>query len=508
MEFIIPLTDIYNDNDNDNDINTPLTITNNNIEYNNNNNNNNEYNNDEINNINDIISISKLNDFSIEKNSKNNIKKTTKKIPKIKNIIYFSYIEYFEDIKDKLSRYKLVELKEIAKIYKLKNLRTKNEYITKIHNHFIKIKNAIIIQKICRGFFVRYFFKINGGMLSFNNRNQCVNDSDFYTLEPLSEIDFCEFFRITDNKNFSYGFNIKSLITMYKKNGSINNPYNRNSISIEIIQNIFSYYQLLCILFKDNALEEDRDNSILATKIPRKQQINSLFISRQYFGNHHTNNTNNRIEMSPSTDHHTNIYSSLTTTTPTTTTIQLYRPQYISQITSLITPNIRPERTHILNTEDTNNIFERLEELRHKMLELRRMSFETRVNELFMYIDQLGNYTVSEWFLNLSKREYYIFYSQLRELWVYRGEIPSNVKILICPLGDPFIESSTIIRKPYNEITDIEICNCCLNVIENMILTSLDTEYRRIGCLHVLTALTVVSIPARIQYGYLYDSII
>jgi hypothetical protein len=156
---------------------------------------------------------------------------------------------------------------------------------------------------------------------------------------------------------------------------------------------------------------------------------------------------------------------------------------------------------------DTNEIDEtiELENIRNKITLFKQQPLNTRINELFMYIDQLGNYTNSTWFSELNKRKYYLFYSQLRELWTFRAEIPSNIKNKICPLGDPFLQSSAIFRKPYDQITDDEICKGCLDVIENIIMTSLDIEYRKIGCLHVLTALTVVSLNSRIQYGYLFD---
>ena len=163
----------------------------------------------------------------------------------------FNHIEFFKEIKDNLVSYKLTELKEIAKYNKIKGAKTKPEYMAKIHDFFTKTLNAVKIQKVCRGFFVRLFFNVKGGM---ENISRCVNENDFYTLEPLNDIHFTKFFIIKETNNesntFYYGFNILSLITMYRKNESILNPYNRQSLPIETIQNIFTHYQLLFLLFK------------------------------------------------------------------------------------------------------------------------------------------------------------------------------------------------------------------------------------------------------------------
>jgi hypothetical protein len=187
---------------------------------------------------------------------------------------------------------------------------------------------------------------------------------------------------------------------------------------------------------------------------------------------------------------------------------------YSSTPTTLRTPPTpaTPQTYYIHPTPSTSEQYNSNEDViqrtRQQLSELRQRPLLSRINEIFMYIDQLGNYTNANWFSSLTKRKYQIFYSQLRELWIYRGELPSQIKQIICPLGDPFIDSAPIFAKPYDQITDEEMCDACLNVIENIIMTSFDVEYRKIGCLHVLTALTVICQSAREQYRYLFESIV
>jgi hypothetical protein len=122
-----------------------------------------------------------------------------------------------------------------------------------------------------------------------------------------------------------------------------------------------------------------------------------------------------------------------------------------------------------------------------------------------MEIDQLGNYTDSTWFSTLGKRNFYLLYFTLEEIWSFRGHIPMAIKSKICPLGNPFLNIP--IRLRYDEFTEEEMCLFCLHVMENIILTSVDIENRKLGAFHVLTALTVHSLPARNTMMWLYESI-
>ena len=429
-----------------------------------------------------------------------------------------------------MNDYKLTELREIAKYNKIKGAKSKQEYIQKINEHFLKICNIIKIQKICRGFLVRYFFKIKGGFNSLTTINLCVNETDFYTLDPINEIDYFELFIFKEeppqeqsfqgpvqeaiqeyskpcqnhqnNNSFYYGFNVKSLISMYKKNGTIINPYNRKSLPIETIQNIFSHYLLLLLLFKEHTSCDNSIDNIIKFKVPTKKQIRNLF-------NSDTSSDSNEIQLveldMTNTPARTIINTILNSVIGQNIDVDILRPIEVDtlDVETYVIRNFQLE-PFIVDTNENNETIE-LENMRNKMRLFKQQPLNTRINELFMYIDQLGNYTDSTWFSELNKRKYYLFYSQLRELWTFRAEIPSNIKNKICPLGDPFLQSSAIFRKPYDQITDDEICRGCLDVIENIIMTSLDVEYRKIGCLHVLTALTVVSLNSRIQYGYLFD---
>jgi len=421
---------------------------------------------------------------------------------KTSRLTTFNYIEYFKEIKEQLVNYKLTELKEIAKYNKIKGTKTKQEYITKIHEHFVKIKCIVKIQSICRGFFVRLFFKVKG---SLKNRNKCVNDTDFYTLEPLDEIEFTNFFiireinkceNVTETYNsFYYGFNIHSLITMYRKNNTFLNPYNRQKLNINTIQNIFTHYHLLLLFFKNDfcCKEKDTIDNIIKFKIPTKHQIYYLFDKKEYIprniqSTRNSLNSNNEIITTP--------IQSPRLAPPTHTPRE-------NETMSIEVGNLEPIDSITNNGENERIV---IENIRNTITIFKRQPVNTRINELFIYIDQLGNYTNAMWFSGLNKYRFYGLYSQLKELWTFQAQIPNEIKNKICPLGDPFNDSIATYRKPYEQITIDEMRLACLDVIENIIMTSTDIEYRKIGCLHVLTALTIISTECRIQYRFLFEA--
>ena len=61
-----------------------------------------------------------------------------------------------------------------------------------------------------------------------------------------------------------------------------------------------------------------------------------------------------------------------------------------------------------------------------------------------------------------------------------------------------------------NDLTDLTVEQLkarCLCVMEDMIYTGVDIEFKTLGALHVLTVLTVVSREARINMPWLYESL-
>jgi len=156
---------------------------------------------------------------------------------------------YNEIIKTDLNKSKLPELKSFAKSLHLKVSGTKADLAARIRECLTMTANVIKIQRNVRRFFVSKWFKLKG------TSKGCVNESDFYTLEPLDEIPYLLFFQHTDQKH-NYGFNLKSLFTMTVKNNNNNkfeNPYNRDNMK-PAENKIVEIVKLTNLLFPANEL--------------------------------------------------------------------------------------------------------------------------------------------------------------------------------------------------------------------------------------------------------------
>ena len=78
----------------------------------------------------------------------------------------------------------------------------------------------------------------------------------------------------------------------------------------------------------------------------------------------------------------------------------------------------------------------------------------------------------------------------------------------ICPYFNPFYEGVNNINIRHNNIRDLEaLKKTCITIMENFIYTGINDEYKQLGAILVLTALTSVSNEAREQMPWLYESL-
>jgi len=314
---------------------------------------------------------------------------------------------------------------------------TKKVLYEKLKHFFEQQRLAIIIQKTARRYLTKVVLDLIGPAKF--NRKLCVNDSDFYTMEPLTNIPFDNFYSYKDKENFIYGFELSSLIQYIKvkeKSGEMRrmkNPYNRDSMKREIPK-IYKLHHLIRVI---NGTTPKRE---LPTRIQTRPRSSS---------------------------HHNDLRS----------------------------------RTLSIGIDSNYNHALMLETIR----EMRSKSNEQRTRELFIVIDQLGNYSDYNWFLNLDRGCYLRYYRILKDIWTYRAQIPTYTKIKICPLWDPFGMFSNV---NLGELTTEQLMSRCLCVMEDMVCTGVEQQYRTIGSLHVLSVLTVINREARNNMPWLYESLI
>lgn len=325
----------------------------------------------------------------------------------------------------------------IKSIHDFTLMGTKKVLYEKLKYFFEQQRLAIIIQKTARRYLTKVVLDLIGPAKF--NRKLCVNDSDFYTMEPLTNIPFDNFYSYKDKEDFVYGFELSSLIQYIKvkeKSGEmrrIKNPYNRDSMKREIPK-IYKLHHLIRVI----------NGTIPKRGLPT------------------------RIQTRPrSSSHHNDLRS----------------------------------RTLSIGIDSNYNHALMLETIR----EMRSKSNEQRTRELFIVIDQLGNYSDYNWFLNLDRGCYLRYYRILKDIWTHRAQIPTYTKIKICPLWDPFGMFSNV---NIGELTTEQLMSRCLCVMEDMVYTGVEQQYRTIGSLHVLSVLTVINREARSNMPWLYESLI
>ena len=79
-------------------------------------------------------------------------------------------------------------------------------------------------------------------------RNICVNDADFFSTDPVTDISGVMFVSYKDTKNHVYGFDIRSIATLIQKATALNhvdNPFNRDPIPLFDVQRVLSIVQKL-----------------------------------------------------------------------------------------------------------------------------------------------------------------------------------------------------------------------------------------------------------------------
>jgi len=387
-----------------------------------------------------------------------------------------------DDIENLISKYtkgelsikscKLPDLKAFARYYKLRITGSKPELIERIETHFKKSKKAAVIQAVFRGHLVRFSIKLRGCALK--KRTMCVNDSDFYTLDPLDEIEYNDFYSYVDKGGFIYGFSVSSLISLFKRKGHITNPYNREKLDFKTMNEIFLLYKLNNILYPSVVTTAEKNTvnqvvqvaSLPGPASPARPVAGQVAVSSQVSGD-------------------------ISIDTPLTIPSLVPVP-VIAALPPVIENNIQV----LVNAPQHS-------ELRERMNVIQSRSTEERIRELFMEIDQLGNYTNAVWFSDLNERELVSFFRYLYDIWMYRGQLARQTKLRICSLQDPFAGLASL-----QSVELEELRKHCLHVMEHMVYTGVDIEYQRIGTLHVLSALTLVSLPARQAMYWLYEGLV
>lgn len=154
-----------------------------------------------------------------------NSKKTQnfKKTSRILIPVMFNAFKYYKFTN------KYLEL--LCKHYNITKSGTKQTKLTNLYN-FLRLKNAIKKIESC----------VYNHIYSLNNNIKPVNDIDFSTFDKLSDIPKNRLFIYKDKDGFSYGFDIESLVDLFKKTDPpYINPFTNNKFSDKVIYSITNH---------------------------------------------------------------------------------------------------------------------------------------------------------------------------------------------------------------------------------------------------------------------------
>ena len=208
--------------------------------------------------------------------------KTLKPIKEIDMLIQPKISEYATF---KSKKYSLLDLKRICKHYKQKSSGTKEQLVEIIYKFLQGSYNAQIIQRAWKKYCVKVYNNLHGP--ARKNRKLCVNETDFFTMDPISEISYLQFFSFKDTDDMIYGFDLLSLHNLIvKSEKTTHNPYNRNIIKTHIKDDIKKLIKYGNFINEKIDIIIDDVNKNLEPKKIIELRIKSLFQEIDSLGNY------------------------------------------------------------------------------------------------------------------------------------------------------------------------------------------------------------------------------
>ena len=180
--------------------------------------------------------------------------------------------------------YKVIDLKKMCtkiqreyEYKKMKTTGTKVEMKQNIYNFYNQTFHSIKIQLKFKSHLRRKMTMLRGPALK--NREICINETDFYTLDPIREIPDAQFYSYEEmcgGKACCYGFDIASICNLILNDNGVDsvanlnhrliwtassNPYNRSTIPHNITRDILKIIKLDRLLNNKNKKNENKNKN-------------------------------------------------------------------------------------------------------------------------------------------------------------------------------------------------------------------------------------------------------
>ena len=131
-----------------------------------------------------------------------------------------------------------------------------------------------------------------------------------------------------------------------------------------------------------------------------------------------------------------------------------------------------------------------------------------RTQEVFYIIDSLGNFSNSNWFLELDFVRLKRFIRELYDIWNYRAGLSHEAKYQICPNQDPF--ATIHLLAFHNNISQYPLHyyqNIIIEILSKLVSMGINESSQSLGSYYVLGALTLVNKNAEESLPWLYESV-
>lgn len=220
-----------------------------------------------------------------EDSPRTKIKRYNEKVPKTRKRRRVSDDEFVilkpgEQESLSIRNYKVQHLKSMCRHYKQRVGGNKDELTKRIYNYLRLSYYAIKVQRLSRKHLCKKYIKAKGP--AFINRKICVNDTDFFTMDPVKDISNAQFISYKCKDGKVYGFDIMSLYNLIRKGSApFTNPYNRIELPRNLLDN-GNYLLQMCKHYNEKIItkiqEEEMDSSkeLELRALAAFQKINEL----------------------------------------------------------------------------------------------------------------------------------------------------------------------------------------------------------------------------------------
>lgn len=205
------------------------------------------------------------------KKEKQQEKEREKQIPTIRNL---------DQTKD--TNYSVLELKAYLKSHGLYTTGTKPVLHDRLFTFLKTVCRLIQVQAVFRGYFVR---KVYGLFRNYQSMvKNCVNEQDFYSFEPLTEIHPFQLICVKEPEGSVYGFDVASVIQYKNKldfGVTLTNPYTRSQLEASFFADLATIECAAKLGIISTVVDIDTQHQLEALSFEKQVEMKAISLFQQ-----------------------------------------------------------------------------------------------------------------------------------------------------------------------------------------------------------------------------------